>query len=402
LSQTITSGTHRPGDKGKAAGAAFTSDPRLRVIVGELCGVRNKRVGKITSLFRAAQYVDYREMLRCRKRQAHEKYENNVRKKAKKAALRDHAEEINCNSLVTDVVAFQAQLAARENSLKAKVTFLKEQFHARVSGDEPRIYTTLGPEFRTKHGKLRLTAQNKNMTEVTYLTTLLNAMIEEDGEAIGLNANKGEHNLSTLTLNQCLVLILPFPTGQSSQEFIRQLPTLTLDYYNPRAAMLKAEFSHQIAALATPTDDPVYLLLHEKYVSKILYDFETRASSKLFRVAAIQFVRSYNTARFSCWEATCEPVYRDAATGLFHVPSEVQVPGSQVTLTHALQGYCVAEYQNGLDEDPTYLPWVDQYISYYETNILHKYSNVDLPSSKDVPSSKALPAKRRSQPRRRK
>jgi hypothetical protein len=202
LSQTITSGTHRPGEKDRAAGAALTSNPRLREVVGQLCGVRNQRVGKITSILRAAYYADYRAMLISRKRKAREKYENNVRKKAKKAALRDHAEEINCHSLVTDVGAFQTQLAARDNSMKAQVLFLKEQFHARVSGDEPRVYTSLGPEFRTKHGKLRLTAQNKNMTEVAYLTSLLNAMMEEDGDAIGLNANKGEQYLSTLTLNQ--------------------------------------------------------------------------------------------------------------------------------------------------------------------------------------------------------
>jgi hypothetical protein len=160
--------------------------------------------------------------------------------------------------------------------------------------------------------------------------------------------------------------------------------------------MLKAKFSHQIAALATPTDNPVYLVLHEKYVTKILYDFETRASSKLFRVAAIQFVRSYNPARYSCWEATCEPIYRDAATGLYYVPSEVQVPGSQVTLTYALQGYCVAEYANGIDAEPTFLPWVEQYITHFYMNILPKYSLEECPSSTDLSSSMALPAKRRA------
>ena len=100
-------------------------------------------------------------------------------------------------------------------------------------------------------------------------------------------------------------------------------------------------------------------------------------------------------------EATCKPIYRDAATGLYHVPSEVQVPGSQVTLTHALQGYCVAEYQNGIDADPTYLPLVEDYISYFNEKILPKFSLEDLPTSKELPSSKALPAKRRDQPRRR-
>jgi hypothetical protein len=153
--------------------------------------------------------------------------------------------------------------------------------------------------------------------------------------------------------------------------------------------------------MATPTDDPVYMDLHAKYVSNILYDFETRVSTKLFRVAAIQFVRSYSASRCSCWEATCEPVFRDSSTGRFHVPAEVKVPGSQVTLTHALQGYCVAEYQHGIDADPTYLPWLDQYISYFKSSILPMYSLEDQPSSQDLPTSKALPAKRRSQPRRR-
>jgi len=171
---------------------ALTSDSRLRAIVSMLCGVRNNRVGLITAILRAAHSVDTIEMNLCRKRKAKEKYDSNVRKKAKKAALRDHAEEINSNSLVNDVGAFKTQLAARGNSAKARISFLKEQFHARISGEEPRIYTTLGAEYRTKYGKLRLTSQSKDMTEEVYLTSLLTAMIEEDSDAIGLNANKGE------------------------------------------------------------------------------------------------------------------------------------------------------------------------------------------------------------------
>jgi hypothetical protein len=78
--------------------------------------------------------------------------------------------------------------------VRARIAFLKDQFHARISGDEPRVYTTLGPEYRTKYGKLRLTSQTKDMTEEVYLTKLLTAMIQEDGDALGLNANKGEAN----------------------------------------------------------------------------------------------------------------------------------------------------------------------------------------------------------------
>ena len=210
LSLTIVTGTHRPADKGKCAGVALTSDSRLRAIVTMLCGVRNKRVGLITAILRAAHSVDTIEMNLCRKRKAKEKYDTNVRKKAKKAALRDYAEEINSNSLVNDVGAFKTQLAARGNSAKARISFLKEQFHARISGEEPRVYTTLGAEYRTKYGKLRLTSQSKDMTEEVYLTSLLTAMIKEYCDAIGLNANKGEvfhepyGNLHMLTMNPAL------------------------------------------------------------------------------------------------------------------------------------------------------------------------------------------------------
>ncbi len=185
---------HRPADKGTIAGAALSSDSRLRAVVGMLCGVRKRRVGLITAILRAAYTLDESDMNESRKRKAREKYDTNVRKKAKKAALRDYAEEINSNSLVNDVDAFKAQLASRDNSVRARITFLKDQFHARISGDEPKVYTTLGPEYRTKYGKLRLTSQNKDMTEEVYLTSLLTAMIQEDGDAIGLNANKGEAN----------------------------------------------------------------------------------------------------------------------------------------------------------------------------------------------------------------
>lgn len=198
LSLTLVSGTHRPADKGEAAGVGLTADPRLRVIIGMLCGVRKKRVGLITTILREAHVADKEEMIFCRKRKAREKYADNVRKKAKRAAARDHAEEINSNSLVTNVVDFEDQLAARANSVKSRITFMKEQFHARVSGDEPRLYTSLGSEFRTIHGKLRLTSQSKSMTEETYLTGLLHAMMKEDSDDIALNANKGEPNPTTL------------------------------------------------------------------------------------------------------------------------------------------------------------------------------------------------------------
>jgi hypothetical protein len=371
LSQTLVSGSHAPAEKGQLAGVALTADPRLITCIGTLCGVRKVKIGKITEMLRAAHNVDMKDMIATRKRKGIEKYEANVRKKAKKAALQDYAEEVAVNSMVNDLESFKTQLLARGNSSKARKTFLKDQFHARISGDNPRLYTSLGSEFRQKHGKLRLTCKDKSMTEEAYLQALITAMIEEDADALGVNEIQSQHK----------------------DEFIRSLPTLSLEFYNPKAAILKADFSQQIAALATPTDDPVYLQLSEKYKQKIIYDYETRSTAKLFRIVSIQFVRSYTASRFSCWEATCEPVYRDAATGTFHVPCEIQVPGSLVTLTHALVGYCVAEYTAGLEAEPTYLPWVDNYMSHFSTCIMPKYSVEVLPSSKDLPSStKDLPS----------
>jgi hypothetical protein len=108
---------------------------------------------------------------------------------------------------------------------------------------------------------------------------------------------------------------------------------------------------------------------------------------------------------------------RDPATGNFHVPKDVQVTGSNVTLTHALQGYCLAEYTNGLDAEPSYLPWVEMYVDHFRNVIepkfpsimLYKATPVDFPSTKDLPSyhkkrkahtKKDSPSTRRTRPRR--
>ncbi len=195
--------------------------------------------------------------------------------------------------------------------------------------------------------------------------------------------------------------------------------TLTLTFYVTNHPELDP--SHYSYCKANPHLHPSYLPKPwlSQYIGKILYDFETRATAKLFRVVSIQFVRSYTSTRHSCWEATCEPVLRDPATGDFRVPKDVQVPGSNVTLTHALQGYCLAEYTNGLDAEPSYLPWVQEYVDHFRNVILPKLPSPmlytppvdnDLPSpKKDLPSSRNkrktsatqdLPSSRRTRPRR--
>ena len=186
-----------------------------------------------------------------------------------------------------------------------------------------------------------MTSNDKSQSDEQYLHGLVKAMILADGAELGLH------------IPQC------------AEHYTRTLPSLTSDHLNPKSCELKANFSSLVASLAAPMDDPVYVKLHDKYVGQILYDFETRASVKLFRVTSIQFIRSYTSTRYSCWEATCEPVARDAKTGHFRVPAEMQVPDSKVTVTHALQGYCLAEYANGSDAEPTFYPWVEQYIAHF-------------------------------------
>jgi hypothetical protein len=140
---------------------------------------------------------------------------------------------------------------------------------------------------------------------------------------------------------------------------------------------MKNQYEAEIALQAAPVDDPVYVELAGKYMGSILYDFEMRASWKLYRVCSIQFIRSYNSHRASCWEATCEPVYRDAETGHFLVPSDQRVTDSKVIKSTALQGYALAKYRdNGLNEDPTHLPWVEQYIAHFRNVVMPRYSSL--------------------------
>jgi hypothetical protein len=111
-----------------------------------------------------------------------------------------------------------------------------------------------------------------------YLKALITAMINEDGDVLG------NHNA------------MP----KFTENYIRVLPTLSNEYTNPVASELKAEFAKHITEIASPQDDPVYIELEGQYVVNILYNFETRSNTKLFRVAFIQFVRSFTAGRYSC------------------------------------------------------------------------------------------------------
>ncbi len=96
-----------------------------------------------------------------------------MRKKAKNAAKCDHAETILSTSLVTSVPDLDLQLRARGNSSAARISFLKDQFHARVSGATPRAYPGIGNEFRSKFGKLKLAPSGTTANKEEYLVLVV-------------------------------------------------------------------------------------------------------------------------------------------------------------------------------------------------------------------------------------
>ena len=157
LTHSLVNGSHRPGSSEFKAGIALTSDPRLRKAIVNLCSVKRKTAGIVTKFIRAELKADKEELCEVRKQKTEARFEDNIRKKAKRAAIRDHAETILHTSLVTSIAELNTQLQARCNSSSARITFLKEQFHARVSGESPRDYRGLGREFRGVHGKLKIT-----------------------------------------------------------------------------------------------------------------------------------------------------------------------------------------------------------------------------------------------------
>ena len=375
LTHSIINGTHRCAEASRRtdlvdehqyrlAGIALTAHPELRTAVNTICSVRRKTIGTVTTLYRDSQKADAVAQVSHRKEKAIAKYQALIKQQATKAANRDKAEMTATSELCLDVNALDLQLKARCNSKQARVTFLKEQVYARIAGENPRLYPGLGFEWRKQGGKLRISSNSKSQSDEDYLSLMVAAMIKEDAQEMGINE-----------LKKSIAL----------QDYIRVLPSIALAYTNPKAVAYKVEFGKTVSDLAQPKDDPMYLLLHAKYAGAILYDNETRASHKLFRIASIQFVRSFSKTRHTCWEATCEPVYYCTATGAYLVPQDKKVEGSTVIIATALVGYALTEYPDGIEGDPTHLPWVDNYIAHFQTVVEPSLSLASLPAPCSTP-----------------
>ena len=140
----------------------------------------------------------------------------------------------------------------------------------------------------------------------------------------------------------------------------------------------------------------------------LMHDTRSTANRVAVLMAELRERKARSFHGDAAWDAAdpCEPVVRDPMTGHFVVPHNVKVPDSNVTITRALQGYCLAEYPNGIDANPTYFPWVQQYSDHFRTVIQPKHPSLFLASpaneaspntSKDLPSSTRTP-KRRTRP----
>jgi hypothetical protein len=362
LTHSIVNGTHRCAETygrrdelelgtTRLAGIGLTANPELRKAVNILCSVRRKSIGAVTKICRDAHNLDTVAHILA-------KYNALVKQQATKAAKRDHAEMTASSGLCIELSELQLQLKARSNSKESRVTFLKDQVYARISGEHQRLYPNLGPEFRKLGGKLRVSSKSKNQSDEDYLMLLVAAMIKEDSNTLGVNENV---------------------IASLKQDYILALPSIAPEFTNPKAKALKWEFANTVADLAQPQDDPIYVHLHTKYYGCILYDNETRASHKLFRISAIQFVRSYSKSRHTCWEATCEPVYFCSATGTYMVPEDKRVEGSNVLQATALVGYALTEYPEGMEGEPAHLPWVDNYIAHFQNVVQPTCSLASLP-----------------------
>ncbi len=155
LTHSLVNGTHRCGDtfgrRDKAvpvttrlAGIALTAHPQLKVAVNTLCSVRRKSLGLVTRLYRTAQQLDKAAQVAHRKEKAVEKYNALIKQQASKAAKRDKAEMTAAEHLCLDLKELAIQLKSRANSKDARLTFLKDQVYARIAGEQPRLYPSLG------------------------------------------------------------------------------------------------------------------------------------------------------------------------------------------------------------------------------------------------------------------
>ncbi len=87
--------------------------------------------------------------------------------------------------------------------------------------------------------------------------------------------------------------------------------------------------------------------------------------------------------------------YHESSSGLYIVPVDKKVEGSNVILANALQGYALNEFPEGTDSDATHLPWVDNYIQHFIDVIAPIYDATTTQASLSLTSPPASRARSR-------
>jgi hypothetical protein len=273
-----------------------------------------------------------------------------VVRKARKTALKRKKANAQAKQMAAVDVALQTSLAETPHALAEEIasfessktalrTYLQDQYRSRLLLHNG-MYNTIptSSEFRStaKPYKLRMKPQGNNTTtdeQIGYLQRLLHVMIAED-----------------------LQRALKRTVGFENTNLVRRLPVICEAYLNPMAIHFKKLQEEKIKEIAKPKDNPWYERLHREYMGKILFD------RGCYRVIAIQYVPNKGRNVFPCWEATTEPVSKNA-NGEYVVPSKHLVAtsvGSKKLLKSAEVGFALAEYSNGDEVDPVRLPFADQ------------------------------------------
>ena len=233
---------------------------------------------------------------------------------------------------------FLTEIQSYGNAKRALLTYLKEQFSARVllrNGLYNSIPQNSKYRMHKKPFKLRMEPHKEDGEKITtkdkvqYLTSLLQIMMVED---------LGRLNEPNVEVED---------TG-----LVRRLPVLSTLFLNPLSTRLKREQESDIANKLASSDDPWLTKLHAEWVGKVLYD------GGYFRVVDILYVHNKGNNRYPCWEATSEPVHLHNGEFVVHDRNVTLASnGTRVTLKSSLVGFALAEYSNGDKEDPVCLPF---------------------------------------------
>jgi hypothetical protein len=230
-----------------AAGMAVAATMALKTKVTAMCSVRCKTPGTITRFLRENNIDDEVKAAVIRKRQKARKIQKKARAQANKMADFDVATE---TELAATVQELEDEIATYGNAKGALKTYLQDQYKSRRILRNG-IYNTipLESEFRqqVKPYALRMnpipTAGNTINTniQIAYLRKLLPLMIRED-------------------LKRPLE-----PTARSEdQQLVRRLPVICERYINPESVRLKKLQEATVAAMASPKDNPWFVLLQDE------------------------------------------------------------------------------------------------------------------------------------------